>query len=83
MTVLQFQPLRSQPTPEFWTSLSTLKLDKLGLDDSVIPIHAWIEEGRQVSTTSQSKIDGSGPAAVGVDGSMVLSSTAFDSPSTA
>lgn len=78
MTILQFQPIRSQPTPEFWTSLAALKLDKLGLDDSVVPIHGWVEEGREFRSSSLH--DPVGSAAVGMDGSLILPATAFDAP---
>ncbi|XP_010481518.1 PREDICTED: ubiquitin-like modifier-activating enzyme atg7 [Camelina sativa] len=37
-TVLQFAPLYSSVDEGFWHSFSSLKLDKLGIDDSPIPI---------------------------------------------
>ncbi|CAL9231834.1 unnamed protein product [Arabidopsis halleri] len=36
--VLQFAPLNSSVYEGFWYSFSSLKLDKLGIDDSPIPI---------------------------------------------
>lgn len=76
MPVVQFQPIRSQPTPEFWTAVTSLKLDKLGLDDSVVPVHAWIEEGRDAPNDSGNQ------HAIGMDGALVLSASAFEAPGT-
>lgn len=80
MPPLQFQPYVSQPTPDFWSALTSLKLDKLKLDDSSLAIHAWVEEGRSIPNLN--KLTGLKEGqSVGVDGSVVLSATAFDSPS--
>ncbi|KAL1408414.1 Autophagy protein 7 [Vanrija albida] len=81
MAPLQFQPLVSQPTPEFWSSLTSLKLDKLRLDDSEIPIHAWLDEGRQVVNANRltGKVAGDD---VAVDGSVLLDESAFTDSST-
>ncbi|BEI82933.1 hypothetical protein CcaverHIS002_0308010 [Cutaneotrichosporon cavernicola] len=81
MTTLQFQPLQSQPTPEFWASLTALKLDKLGLDDSVLPIHAIVDEGRQISTPGshhQTKNAQDHSLQHYVHGGVLLSATAFE-----
>ncbi|WOO77789.1 Ubiquitin-like modifier-activating enzyme ATG7 [Vanrija pseudolonga] len=81
MAPLQFQPLASQPTPEFWSSLTSLKLDKLRLDDSEIPIHAWLDEGRQIVNANRltGKVSGDD---VAVDGSVLLDESAFTQTST-
>ncbi|GMK53656.1 hypothetical protein CspeluHIS016_0102420 [Cutaneotrichosporon spelunceum] len=83
MTTLQFQPLQSQPTPEFWASLTALKLDKLGLDDSVLSIHAIVDEGRQISTPGsqpQSKNTQDHNLQHYVHGGVLLPATAFEEP---
>lgn len=77
MTPLQFQPYVSQPTPEFWSAVTSLKLDKLKLDDSSLAIQAWVEEGRSIPDLN--KLTGIKEGKnVGVDGSVVLSATAFE-----
>ncbi|RSH88204.1 Autophagy- protein 7 (Autophagy- E1-like activating enzyme atg7) [Apiotrichum porosum] len=76
MSPLQFQPLISQPTPEFWSALTALKLDKLRLDDSIIPLHAWVDEGREVANTN--RMTGQVDDNVGVDGSVFLPASAFE-----
>ncbi|KLT39874.1 ubiquitin-like conjugating enzyme [Cutaneotrichosporon oleaginosum] len=83
MTTLQFQPLQSQPTPEFWASLTSLKLDKLGLDDSVLPIYAVVDEGRQILAHVTSKEPQSPASDVHqhlVHGGVILSAAAFEKP---
>lgn len=79
MPPLQFQPLTSQPTPEFWSALTSLKLDRLRLDDSIQPIHAWVDEGREVANINKltGKVEGQN---VYVDGSVFLPATAFEQP---
>lgn len=79
MAPLQFQPYVSQPTPEFWSAVTSLKLDKLKLDDSSLAIHAWVEEGRSIPDLNKFTGIKEGKS-VGVDGSVVLSATAFDLP---
>lgn len=80
MAPLQFQPYVSQPTPDFWSALTSLKLDKLKLDDSTLPIYAWVEEGRGIANVDKLTGRKEGKS-VGVDGSVVLSATAFEAPS--
>jgi hypothetical protein len=53
MPILQFTPLRSFPSPSFWQHLTSLKLDTLKLDDSIIDIHGWMEEGKSVFDREQ------------------------------
>lgn len=57
--------------------MTALKLDKLRLDDSVIPVHAWIEEGRELVNLNKltGKIEGEN---VAVDGSVFLPGSAFE-----
>ena len=74
MTLLQFQPLSSQPTPSFWSALNTLKLDKLKLDDTQQDIAAWFEEGKEVIDRESA----GGNTKIGVDGSVGLGGGAFD-----
>lgn len=83
MATLQFQPLQSQPTPEFWASLTALKLDKLGLDDSVLPIHAIVDEGRQIPTPGSTHDPRNSQDRIlqhSVHGSVLLPATAFEEP---
>ncbi|EJT49415.1 hypothetical protein A1Q1_01437 [Trichosporon asahii var. asahii CBS 2479] len=77
MAPLQFQPYISQPTPEFWSAVTSLKLDKLKLDDSSLAIQAWVEEGRSIPNLNKLTGVKEGKS-VGVDGSVVLSATAFE-----
>ncbi len=77
MPPLQFQPLPSQPTPSFWSAVNSLKLDRQGLDDSQLPISAWLEEGRQIVDRDASIGKGDRPKYTGVDGSVSLGAGAF------
>lgn len=43
--ILQFSPLHSQPTPSFWSTLTSLKLDRLKLDDTPQEIIGWLKAG--------------------------------------
>jgi ubiquitin-like modifier-activating enzyme ATG7 len=74
MAPLQFQPISSQPTAAFWSALTSLKLDKLKLDDSEVDIAAWLEEGREIKDKEAKAGESSG---VGVDGVMGVGSGAF------
>lgn len=47
-TILQFTPFTSSLLPEFWTSLSKLKIDKLKLDESPIPVRGSYSGGRSI-----------------------------------
>ncbi|WWD07978.1 E1-like protein-activating enzyme Gsa7p/Apg7p [Kwoniella europaea PYCC6329] len=76
MTTLQFQPLNSQPTPAFWTALTTHKLDKARLNDDEQQITGWLEEGRQVEDHSNSSSSGD-PTYVGIDGNISVGGNAF------
>lgn len=81
MTTLQFQPFQSQPTPEFWAALTALKLDKLGLNDSVLPIHAIVDEGRLIAAPTQHQLSQDAPQQVrqhSVHGGVLLPATAFE-----
>lgn len=55
MATLQFSPLASTILPEFWTSLSKLKVDELKLSQHPIPIRGSYGPGRSVvdKTTGQ------------------------------
>ncbi|ORX34367.1 hypothetical protein BD324DRAFT_643368 [Kockovaella imperatae] len=72
-TILQFQPLSSQPSPAFWSALNNFKLEKLKLDDTRQPITAWLEEGREIADREAK----GGEGLIGVDGSVGLGSAAF------
>lgn len=48
MTTLQFSPFVSTILPEFWTSLSKLKIDELKLSQHPIPIRGSYGPGRSV-----------------------------------
>jgi ubiquitin-like modifier-activating enzyme ATG7 len=76
MPPLQFQSLSSQPTPSFWSALTSFKLDKLRLDDTQQTITAWLEEGRQVvdKEVASSSVAG---RMVGVDGVVGVGGGAF------
>ncbi|OCF59113.1 E1-like protein-activating enzyme Gsa7p/Apg7p [Kwoniella mangroviensis CBS 10435] len=76
MTTLQFTPLTSQPTPAFWTALTTHKLDKARLNDDDQQITGWLEEGRQVEDHSNASSTG-GPTYVGIDGNISVGGNAF------
>lgn len=79
MPPLQFQPYVSQPTPDFWSSLTSLKLDRLKLDDPLLPLHAWVDESRVIPDFNRLTGVTKGKN-IGIDGSVVLSATAFDAP---
>ncbi|WWC87192.1 E1-like protein-activating enzyme Gsa7p/Apg7p [Kwoniella dendrophila CBS 6074] len=75
MPILQFQPLSSQPTPAFWTALTSHKLDKAKLNDEEQWIDGWLEEGRliqdlHVATDQESAI-------AHIDGSISIGGNAF------
>ena len=78
MPSLQFAPLTSQPDPGFWSALTTRKLDKLKLDDSVQSIAGWMAQGREV-VDKEAPIAGpsSGPRKVGIDGYLGIGEGAF------
>ncbi|KAK6904040.1 E1-like protein-activating enzyme Gsa7p/Apg7p [Kwoniella mangroviensis CBS 8507] len=76
MTTLQFTPLNSQPTPAFWTALTTHKLDKARLNDDDQQITGWLEEGKQVEDHSNTSSTG-GPTYVGIDGNISVGGNAF------
>lgn len=76
MAPLQFQPISSQPTAAFWSALTTLKLDKLKLDDTEVEIKAWLEQGREVRDR-EAKSDDGGDTVIGVDGVLGVGSGAF------
>lgn len=48
MPILQFTPLPSQPSQAFFSTLNSLKLDKLKLDESVQPITGVLSEGQWI-----------------------------------
>lgn len=48
MTTLQFSPFASTVLPEFWTSLSKLKIDELKLSQHPIPVKGSYVPGRSV-----------------------------------
>lgn len=48
MPLLQFTPLPSRPTSAFWSSLTSLKLDTLKLDDSTQRLTGFLDEGMWV-----------------------------------
>lgn len=48
MTTLQFSPFASTILPEFWTSLSKLKIDELKLSEHPIPLKGSYGPGRSV-----------------------------------
>lgn len=51
--LLQFSPLPTQITPNFWHTLTTLKLDTLRLSDDAIPITARYGVARRVPDRSR------------------------------
>lgn len=46
--LLRFDTLTSHPSPSFWSTLTTLKLDKMKLDDTPRQITGYLEQGRRV-----------------------------------
>ena len=48
MPLLQFTPLQSRPSASFWSSLTSLKLDTLKLDDTERDILGFLDEGMLV-----------------------------------
>ncbi|WRT65053.1 E1-like protein-activating enzyme Gsa7p/Apg7p [Kwoniella shivajii] len=76
MPVLQFQPLNSQPTPSFWTALTSRKLDDFKLDDSTQSIAGWLEEGREIVDNHMRMTDQQ-TTNIGVDGSVTVGGNAF------
>ncbi|KAL7424355.1 Autophagy protein 7 [Cryptotrichosporon argae] len=76
MPPLQFQPLSSQPTPAFWSALTSLKLDTLKLDDAARPVAAWLDAGRVVDDVD--RLTGRRGGDVGVDGALGLGGDAFE-----
>lgn len=77
MPPLQYQPYVSQPSASFWSAVTSLKLDKQGLDDSQITIHGWYEQGRSVIDREAAKNDGSDVKIIGIDGSVCVGADAF------
>nr|XP_031861869.1 E1-like protein-activating enzyme Gsa7p/Apg7p [Kwoniella shandongensis]KAA5528941.1 E1-like protein-activating enzyme Gsa7p/Apg7p [Kwoniella shandongensis] len=77
MVPLQFQPLSSQPTPAFWSTLTSLKLDKLKLDDTQQQVVGWREEGKSVSDRDTAGENAQGSMQVGIDGSLTVGGNAF------
>jgi len=77
MPPLQFQPLCSQPTPSFWSAVNSLKLDRQGLDDSQLPVHGWIDEGKEIIVRDASAGKGDARKFIGVDGSVFVGAGAF------
>ncbi|KAH8084102.1 hypothetical protein HD553DRAFT_39955 [Filobasidium floriforme] len=61
MPLLQFTPLQSRPSASFWSSLTSLKLDTLKLDDTERDILGFLDEGMLVKDrgagTSKKKED--------------------------
>ncbi|TYJ54489.1 E1-like protein-activating enzyme Gsa7p/Apg7p [Cryptococcus floricola] len=76
MPILTISPHKSQPTPEFWSALTAHKLDHLKLDDSFVPIHAYLEQGKRVVIDRNASQE-SDENRVGIDGSAVLGGDAF------
>lgn len=54
-SVLQFSPLPSVVSPDFWHSLATLKLDRLRLDDAPVPLTASYSLAKQVKDRTTNK----------------------------
>jgi ubiquitin-like modifier-activating enzyme ATG7 len=48
MTTLQFSPFSSTILPEFWTSLTKLKIDELKLSQHPVPVKGVYHPGRRV-----------------------------------
>ncbi|WVW78776.1 E1-like protein-activating enzyme Gsa7p/Apg7p [Kwoniella bestiolae CBS 10118] len=76
MPNLQFQPLASQPTPAFWTALTSHKLDKAKLNDDEQQITGWLEEGRQIHD-HEGPSGSSSSSVVGIDGNISVGGNAF------
>ncbi|WWC59159.1 E1-like protein-activating enzyme Gsa7p/Apg7p [Kwoniella dejecticola CBS 10117] len=76
MVPVQFQPLASQPTPSFWTALNSYKLDKARLDDSEQWISGWLEQGKSITTRSNTLASGES-LVVGIDGAFSVGGNAF------
>lgn len=68
MPPLQFQQLSSQPTPGFWSALTSVKLDKLKLADTRLTITGQLSEARQ--TVDREKAQAPADSAVSVDGAV-------------
>ncbi|OCF37606.1 E1-like protein-activating enzyme Gsa7p/Apg7p [Kwoniella heveanensis BCC8398] len=77
MPVLQFQPLTSRPTASFWSALTSYKLDKAKLDDSIQSIEGWMEEGRTIQDTDATFAHQGDERFIGIDGSLVVAGNAF------
>lgn len=55
MPLLQFTPLQSRPSASFWSSLTSLKLDTLKLDDTERDVYGFLDEGMTVKDRTASK----------------------------
>ena len=55
MPLLQFTPLQSRPSASFWSSLTSLKLDTLKLDDTERDVIGYLDEGMMVKDRTASK----------------------------
>ncbi|WVQ97783.1 E1-like protein-activating enzyme Gsa7p/Apg7p [Kwoniella sp. CBS 9459] len=77
MPVVQFQPLSSQPTPSFWSALTSHKLDEAKLDDSFKLIRGWMDEGRSFAVSSNSNSTDGHQQQAGIDGSVSVGGNAF------
>ncbi|OCF41825.1 E1-like protein-activating enzyme Gsa7p/Apg7p [Kwoniella heveanensis CBS 569] len=77
MPILQFQPLASQPTPSFWSALTSYKLDEARLDDSPKLIDGWLDEGRSLEVTGGGAGRGKLQESAGIDGSVNVGGNAF------
>jgi ubiquitin-like modifier-activating enzyme ATG7 len=76
MSIIQFSPLQSRPSSSFWSSLASLKLDKLKLDDSQVDITGYFERAKVVQDKAVAGQDGVGNVFVG--GSLSVDADAFD-----
>lgn len=70
-TILQFTPLPTQISADFWHTLSTLKLDRLRLDEAPLPLKASYGIARRVKDRSTGE-------EVAVQGSLVLDEASLD-----
>ncbi|WVF70102.1 E1-like protein-activating enzyme Gsa7p/Apg7p [Kwoniella sp. CBS 6097] len=77
MPVVQFQPLSSQPTPSFWSALTSHKLDNAKLDDSSLSIRGWLEEGRSIASGKSSSAHDQSRQLAGIDGGINVGGNAF------